>query len=216
MGTSGSELVMEYVFEGQQRGYNFTSPTNGFADDVLKVIWRQAMPRGQGWGGYIGAQSLKCFPLPDNRVAVSQITVTDQSDESGRRGIRRAVITVLPLTAYAAFLSERKRAHPAGIQQDAVFILENWRRTRLLEHMTRKISRTGQLILAHAFTTNADWLVTEAVMLRLLVSPPRGLRQDGVLPFTTLALSHHDEMALVGMPVNKTQQITDGAVVTVT
>jgi hypothetical protein len=39
------QLVLEYVFEGHQRGYNFTSSTKGFSDTVLKTIWRTAMPR---------------------------------------------------------------------------------------------------------------------------------------------------------------------------
>ncbi len=53
------DLVLEYVLNSRRPGYNFTTPTNGFSDSTLKAIWQQAMPRGQGWRHYIGAQSLK-------------------------------------------------------------------------------------------------------------------------------------------------------------
>lgn len=81
------QLVIDYVLEGHQRGYNFTSSTQGFHDDVLKSIWRAAMPKGQGWGAYVGARSLKAFALEDSRLALSEVTVTDRRDESGRTHI---------------------------------------------------------------------------------------------------------------------------------
>ena len=91
------QLVLEYVFEGHKRGYNITSPTNGFNDDTLKTVWRNAMPRGQGWGAdaYIGARSLKSFPLPDGRIALADVHVTGLHDESGRGGIRKAVVDIM-------------------------------------------------------------------------------------------------------------------------
>ena len=77
------QLILEYVLEGHKRGYNFTSSTQGFHDDVLKSIWRKAMPRGQGWNAavYAGARSLKSFWLEDGRMAMSETVVTDMRDE---------------------------------------------------------------------------------------------------------------------------------------
>ena len=81
------QLVIDYVLEGHQRGYNFTSSTDGYSDAELKLIWRRAMPRGQGWSQYIGARSLKCFPLDgQRRAAVCETVVTAQRDEHGRGG----------------------------------------------------------------------------------------------------------------------------------
>jgi hypothetical protein len=202
------QLVIEYVFEGQQRGYNFTSATRGYADETLKIIWRSAMPRGQGWSACTGAASLKCFLLPDRNMAVSQVTVTDQQDESGRKGIRRAVIDVVSPSEYDRLLRERLLALPAGIQKDADYHLEEWRRTRMLERLAGKLRKAGQLVLSHKYTTPADWLVVEAVILKLTLTSHPVLRTLKVpLNFTTMALEYRDEAPLVGLPADRAAKI---------
>ena len=102
-------LVIEYVLEGHQRGYNFTSSTQGYSDDDLKTIWRNAMPRGQGWSAFVGARSLKCFPLDEHglRVVACETVVTDMIDENGRGGIRRATIQVMARADYLTYLDRR-------------------------------------------------------------------------------------------------------------
>lgn len=202
-------LILEYVLEGQNRGYNFTTPTRSYSDDVLKVIWRNAMPRGQGWGTYIGAESCKCFLLPDGRVVVSQITVTDAQDESGRRGIRRAVIEVISAAEYARVLRTALDALPVSIQRDADHNLREWRRIRALERLSNRIRKAKQLIFTHSYSTAADWRVVEAVLLRIALEPPHALRLFGAsLSFTTLALEYREESMLVALPAEKAASIS--------
>jgi hypothetical protein len=203
-------LVIEYVMEGQQRGYNFTSPTHGYSEALLRYIWRSAMPRGQGWGAYIGAESLKTLALPEGRMALAHMTVTDQQDEIGRRGIRRTVITVFAQVEYPRVLNTLFTALPASIQQDADHHLREWARGRTLERLANPIKRARQLLFAHTYTTMADWRVVEAVMFRLalLTHPPRALHPLGKpLLLTTLALQHTEESPLLSMPAEKTAAI---------
>ncbi len=203
-------LEIAYLTEGEQRGYNFTSiaATRRYADDTLKHIWRQAMPRGQGWNAVVGAQSLKCFTLPDQRVVLSQVTVTDRQDESGRRGIRHAVIHVYARHEYEPALRTLLTALPDGVRRDADAALAFWQKTRSLERSSGKLRRAGQLVFTHPYSTPADWQVMEAVLLKLTLNPPGVLRTAGIIPaFTTLALDHREESGLVGLPASHTGKV---------
>src|SRR5690348_15584456 len=111
-------LVIEYLLQGYTPGYNFTTPTSGIDEDALKVIWRNAFLRGQGWANYVGASSLKVFPVKDNLYAVSDMTVTDIQDEAGRKGIRRAEIELYSLSACIAHLESRLRGYPIEILRE--------------------------------------------------------------------------------------------------
>ncbi|NJL56806.1 hypothetical protein HC928_17885 [bacterium] len=110
-------LVIEYVHEGHQRGYNFTSPTDGYTDAALKQVWRGAMPRGQGWGaeGLAGAHALKSFVLDDGRVALSRVTVTDQADDAGRRGCE----SMLPAVGAGVVFADESPQDYVGDRFDA-------------------------------------------------------------------------------------------------
>ncbi len=191
-------LVIEYVLEGAQRGYAFTTPTRGYPDDVVKAIWRQAMPRGQGWSKYLGAESVKGFSLPDGRFALCLVTVTDRADESGRKGIRRAQIDVYDVPAYRAALRRRFEQLPVSVQDDARFEHERLRRVRTLHRIDRKAT---QLALIHPYDTQADWRYVEALAI-LLALEPLGVLKSWRAPFalTTLALAPQEEGALVGIP----------------
>lgn len=196
-------LVLEYVFEGHQRGYNFTSPTRGYSDTALKTIWRSAMPRGQGWNAYVGARALKSFLLDDGRMALSEVTVTDLRDESGRGGIRRAVIQVMYPGAYSEYLKDRLRRYPHAIQSQ----VERWpsfgQRKRLLE---RGVRGAAQTVCTYAYTSPDDWQTAEAITLKLATSPGLLLR-SGLLPFTTLALDYRDESPLVVLPADRAAKL---------
>lgn len=198
------QLIIEYLLEGHKRGYNFTSPTQGFHDDVLKSIWRKAMPRGQGWGAevYAGAHSLKSFWLEDGRMALSETVVTDMRDESGRGGIRRAVVSVMQPGEYLEMLKTRFSQYADVLRRQSDYaILPNPRGDK-------------QIIFFHPYADTARWQTVEATILRqaLKLSTNGLLRSGKIVPFTTLALDYHDEGQMVVLPEEKAQTVKNGNV----
>ena len=210
------QLVLEYVFEGHKRGYNFTSPTRGFSDDVLKLIWRTAMPRGQGWGadGYVGARSLKCFALESGGVVASDVIVTDLRDESGRAGIRRAVIDVMPPAEYLPYLERRWQRYPQNTQEQVERRFTNGLRGRIWERALPKFNKEPQIVFAASYSTPADWEVVEAMMVKLMLTPITPMKRWGkMIPFTTLALDHREESRVVVLPEDRAQKLTEVPVI---
>lgn len=211
------QLVLEYVFEGHKRGYNFTSSTQGFSDATLNFIWRSAMPRGQGWGAngtYTGAKSLKCFSLEDGRFAISEVTVTDLRDESGRGGIRRAVIDVLPDAAYSDDLRKRLVAFPPTVQAAIASKPSLWQRKQILDRTLPKMNKMPQVVLSYPYTSPADWQFAEALVLKMILAPLSPLKRWGrVIPFTTLALDYRDESPVVVLPADRAERLNGVPVV---
>ncbi len=194
-------LIIEYRTEGRQRGYDFTSPTHGYSDATLKQVWRLAMPRGQGWAEYVGARSLKCFPVDDRRLALSEVTVTDQQDESGRRGIRRAIVRVMQAEVCAAYLRGWLRDYPGAIQSQIARVPTPGQWASIVKQTMPLVGRgQQQLVLTRAYARER-WPVIEGVIVKLALALPLGLKRHwGIVPFTTLALDPREEMALVGLP----------------
>lgn len=202
-----NQLIIEYVLEGHQRGYNFTSPTRGYSDDVIKSIWRNTMPRGQGWSEYIGSRSIKCFELPSGEIALAEITVTDQEDENGRRGIRRAVVDVMSLRSFSQQLKFRLLGYPSDSLAFANAAYEVIKSARL--------KKNAPLIIAYPFKNPRQWWGMELLILKLVDDPPRHLRRMSFpISFTTLALDHLSENTIIGIPQAKAAQITDATVIT--
>jgi hypothetical protein len=201
-------LVIEYVFEGPRRGYNITSPTHGLSEDLSKLIWRTAMPRGQGWGAYIGARSLKHFPLNDHLCALADVQVTDQADESGRRGIRRAEIEVMTHIQMVEHLLGRLQAYPPAVQSrlDKLPSVNQWR--QIIDHSLPKMRRDAQVILTHDYRPEI-WPLMEALVIKLALSKRLMLKRTGkTAAFTTLTLDPREEMALIAMPTTQMSEKT--------
>ncbi|MBN2471978.1 MAG: hypothetical protein JXN59_14755 [Anaerolineae bacterium] len=199
-----TDLVLEYVLDGRRPGYNFTTPTSGYDPETLKTIWQQAMPRGQGWRDFIGARALKCFPLAGGRqAAISEVTVTDQADEIGRQGIRRAAITLLDGADFLDYLALRLALLPEQARQEATRRL-SWRRWKqIMDRAAPKArAKAGQIVLAGEYSGPAGWQVMEAAVLLVATSQRvRALKGwPRVLPLTTLALDPRDESRLVALP----------------
>jgi hypothetical protein len=209
------KLIIEYVLDGKRPGYNFRPPTDGFDDATLKAVWRSAMPRGQGWGtdSFLGSRSVKTFPIDRSRMAVSEVLVTGQQDEQGRRGIRRAEITVMNHSAYLAHLQARLKHYPKPVQDAAERRLNRfvWRRI-----VDRALLRSGQqIVLAHPYRHADDWQLVEALILHLVTSKRMRLIEGWgfTSPFTTLALDHRDESRIVALPLDKTGKIRKASVI---
>jgi hypothetical protein len=205
------QLVIEYLLEGHQRGYNYTSSTAGFNDDTLKSVWRKAMPRGQGWGNYTGARSLKSFTLEDGRVALSDVTVTPMRDESGRGGIRRAVIDVMQPGEYHDALQARFDRYPAEVRAWASKRLTLGQRRQIIDRSLPKMKGGGpQVIFAYPYAGPDSWLYVEALLLKLALSPASLMWRLGKLvTFTTLALEYREEPPLVALPRSRAAQFSD-------
>ena len=204
-----TQLVIEYVFEGHQRGYNFTSPTDHVDDDTLKHIWRNAMPRGQGWGDFIGARSLKAFPVDDAKIALADVMVTDLQDERGRKGIRRATVALFSEMDYFAHLQDRLSHYSESIRARAEDRLTICKRTNIISKTLPKFRRDAQLILVRPFKTPDDHQVMEAFSIMLALEPVISMKRwGGIVPFTTLALDHHEESRMVVIPESRSQKIS--------
>jgi hypothetical protein len=213
------QLTIDYVLDGRRRGYNFITPTDGIDPEILKAIWRGAMPRGQGWSAdiYRGAKSLKCFPLPSGEVAVCETTITDLRDELGRSGIRRTVIELMTIRAYGDYLKSKLNALPQHLtaKADAKLSSREW---QLLFKKNREAKRPKtmikpQTILAYPYRRDG-WqfvevcillLATRSTMLTNLIemSPKVNPFADKVLSFTTLALDHQEEGRIVAVPLDR-------------
>jgi hypothetical protein len=197
------QLVIDYVLEGHQRGYNFTSSTQGFHDDVLKSIWRAAMPKGQGWAAYAGARSLKAFALEDGRVGLSEVLVTDRRDESGRGGIRHAVVSIMQPGEYQEVLTARLNAYPAVVQAQVAHRPTFGERARLADRALSRKQKSSQVICTAVYTPEF-WQAVEALTVKLALSPGVFLRARGsFIPFTSLALDHRGESWLVVLPSDR-------------
>lgn len=196
------ELVIEYALDTPRPGYRFKPPTKGVSQDTLNAVWRSAMPRGQGWGadGFTGARSLKCFPVGARLVAASEVHVTGEEDEMGRRGLRRAEIELISARDYAAWLDARLASIPASIREAAGQQMAGYVWQRVLD---RVLLRGGKrVVLTASYRGPESWQTVEALVLRLVTSP--GIRMfegwGSLTSFTTLAMTWQDEGQIVGVP----------------
>lgn len=166
------------------------------------------MPRGQGWGAYVGALSLKCFSLDDGRLAISEVTVTDMADESGRRGIRRANIQVMNTDACKVYLQQQLDNYPSDVQANKPnFFQQGQIINRALPKLNGKLP---QVILSRSYTTPKDWWVIEALVIKLAIAPLGPMKGWGkIVPFTTLALDNREESRLIGLPSKQVAQLRE-------
>lgn len=202
------QLTIEYVFEGHQRGYNITTTTGTIDEAHRRIIWRSAMPRGQGWGQYTGANSLKCFPLDEDTVAVSQVTVTDLEDENGRKGIRKAVVDVMSDTAYFAFLRAKLESYPDDVKRRAEEKFTFCRKSNIIHKTLPRFRRDTQLVMGYPYRSAENWQTIEAFNIRLVLDPIGMMSRWGrIIPFTTLALDYREEALVVALPADKTTDL---------
>lgn len=198
----GEPIIIEYVLTGQQRGYNVTSGAGQLDEQSNKALWRSAMPRGTGWGMYVGARSLKVFSLPDDRIAFCDVSVTDQQDETGRTGIRRAEVTLVNPNHYTRTLEARLTGYPAALLSIAKD------RHADLKNKLPRFKRDASIILTHPYHSAERWGLVEAVMLLLALDAPRAWRgQAQPIPFTTLALDHRGDHPLLALPAGVASQL---------
>lgn len=196
------DLVIAYTLDGKRPGYQFVTGAAGVPEAVRHTVWRHAMPRGQGWGaeGLEGARALKTFPAGDGRMAISEVVVTGEADEMGRRGIRRAEVTLIGSDAYPAALDARYRALDPAARQWAVEQMLGFVWQRVWDRVLLRGGR--QVTFSHPYAGPPGWQRVEALVLRLVTSPGVRLLEGWgpLVPFTTLALDAADGGRVVALP----------------
>lgn len=204
-------LAIDYVLNGNRPGYTLRD-ADGLDEAVVKSVWRSAMPRGHGWGDprLVGARAIKCFALPGDRAAVSHVVTTDQVDEQGRVGIRRAEIDVIPASTYLDVLKRTLVSYPEAVRVAANRKLDFGHWLAILNRALPKIlQNSDQIILTHPYLTAGDWQVMEYIVLYLAtmwsIRALRGWPQ--VMSLTTLALDVQEESRIVAVPLNVAQQL---------
>lgn len=205
-------LHIAYVLTGAQRGYTLSADA-GVPADAQKAIWREALPRGQGWDdpAFTGARSLHCWPLGAGMAALSHTTITDQRDELGRGGIKQAHIVYGTLREIATALHDRLTVLPGHTLATAESALASqaWGLlfSRYRENMPAMKPRT---LLTFPYTP-AGWLFIEACMLLLAtratllanlieVTPQINPLADRMLSFVTLTLDPREQSRLLALP----------------
>jgi hypothetical protein len=154
------------------------------------------------------------FKLEGGGVALSEVTVTDQRDESGRAGIRRAVIDVMPPGDFHAHLQKRWDSYSYSIQSQVERRLNGGLRARIWDRSMPKFNKEPQIVFSAAYSTPADWEVIEALVIKLMLAPITPMRRWGkIIPFTTLALDHREESRVVVLPEDRAQRVDDNPVI---
>lgn len=171
-------------------GYKVTAFSQDLSRDEVKYIRDHSVPKGTGWDSYIGAESLKAFPLPDaSRMAVSIAKVTSAKDEAGRHGLLSIEVEIYTREKYWQFLDDYYRT-----------LLRQYRfeSHTLQEIPARAIPKKKQLVLAYPFSRNShlsEWKYVEAVILKAVLMKPLATS------FTTFALSAYRESQVVVLPL---------------
>ncbi|MBI3241315.1 MAG: hypothetical protein HYZ49_03370 [Chloroflexi bacterium] len=178
------------------KGYEISQHSSDLTSTELQHLWEKALPQGNGWPSYIGMESLKCFRLSDNKIAVSQARVTNQEDEFGRRGIFRARVDIFTsvsgyiekLTkAYTQILSSA-RLRESALHQPSVF------------GVIEQVLSNRQVILASPFINRENWRYMEAIILKAILSLPTQICP--LVSLTTFALSPYRESFVVALPMS--------------
>jgi hypothetical protein len=206
-----THLVIDYVLDGNRPGYTLHH-ADGLDQAAVKSVWRAAMPRGHGWSDprLLGARSIKSFALPGDRAAVSHVLVTDQVDEHGRAGIRRAEIDVIPGSTVPDVLKHLLGCYPQAVRAAANHKLSFGRWLAILNRaLPRLLERHDQIVLTHPYTTAGEWQVIEYIVLHLATTwSVRALRGwPCVISLTTLALDVQEESRIVAVPLDAARRL---------
>lgn len=169
------------------RGYDFVSKPQDIKNDMLREIWRNALPRGSAWQRYSDVHILKAFPVHDFGFAISMIVVKMESDDFGRKGVLKAEIDLMGSKDYLLYLDKISNK-----SQNRVKSLK-------MNQLVPKLVLGQQIILTRRYLGWQDWSDNvEATIAQLVLSLP--LRLNLKISFTTFALDHLGESQIVAIP----------------
>jgi hypothetical protein len=176
------------------RGYEITDHSPDLSSYELRLIWRKARPFGEGWSAYIGAESIKCFRLACDKLAIAQTQVTHQQDEYGRTGILFTRVELFNISEYSARLKSMYRNALSAVRLSKVKLSQ----PSILQ-IVQQILLNRQIILAYKYTDRANWHFMEAIILKSILSLPVYIQPW--ISFTTFALSPYGESFIIGIPL---------------
>ncbi len=194
-------------------GYHCVYHSDGLSPSDVALLERTALPYGSNWGSFIGARSIKVFPIASERTAISYIRVVDSADDHGRRGILEcqcALITTgqlirllkLPDFSFDTIINKPDALYsilgghgpvndPLPDIQPKPGILP--RHTSLL-----KLLAGRKVILKREYRGPEDWRSVEHSIRTFVLGLPSALIRYA--SFATLTLSEADDMRIIAVP----------------
>ena len=217
---------MPYVIVSYDEEYRCTFASPELDPDTVTIASRHALPHGNGWERFCGVRAVRAFPLPNDRVGVSYVRITDEADRDKRRGIMKGTCLILtpaefqnvllssdfrfddvcpdgapcsPGCSHAGVDLSREAAsrHPARAVPS--FLQRLLRVCGGLRHLSwwESICRR-KLIFRVRFSGPPEWRVMERLVHAYVSVLPRFLRKR--LRFTTFTLSTDEAEHILGIP----------------
>jgi hypothetical protein len=198
-------------------GYRCTAKSPGMNTSVIRKLEQLALPFGDSWDSYIGARSIKTFPIGKGEMAISYVQVSDDQDDYGRPGILFCQCVLvsfddfMSLVYQPSFAFEHVFRNPASLKMILGELAPHpckltwWSSSQIPQDMLRmlaegllRIYSNRKLILSYQYQSPTQWKYVEQTIQTLMVLlPPMLLRR---LSFATLSLSIMDPSSVIAVP----------------
>jgi len=198
------------------KGYHCVDSSPNMGKSVIQTLVQLALPFGNGWHLYVGARSIKAFPVEDRQMAVSYTRVTSNKDDHGRRGVLMCQCIVVNHERFVRLLRK------AGMGFDSVFDrpadVETWLDSVSVD--TRELNPSHKIdisteaslkslnalklllgrrtVLRYPFVDSMQWKsVEQAIQTGILRLPTPMMQRTS---FVTLTLSTSEPVQILAMP----------------
>lgn len=201
-------------------GYRCTSRSGALDNSTVALLERVALPFGNGWHRYIGARSIKGFPIDQTNMALTYTQVTGSRDDHGRPGVLLCKAAIVNVLDYAVLLSlpgfgfDDIFRHPPNVAEllagAARDLLEPGKRERQFDSDANPSTLVSdaksllflgirrKVILAEHYVSPRQWTAVEQGMRSFVVRLPITLIRR--ISFATMTLSLADPMKIIAMP----------------
>ncbi len=205
-----------------RRGYLCVAHSEGLSKSTIATLERIALPFGSSWQLYMGARSVKAFPIDRGRMAVSYVRITDNYDDHGRLGVLTCQCVVVKFEQFVDLISRPYFAFDAVFNQPgAVSKLLDSRPggedSRVHDELSLKISSSSafrsrlrlligrRVILRRPFSNAEQWRSVEHAVQSLVLHLPTALKRN--ISFVTFTTSSADPMRLIAMPEGRSPEV---------
>jgi len=201
-----------------KHGYRCTAHSKNLDRSLVSTLEKVALPFGNAWDRYIGARSIKVFPVDNRKMALSYTRVTEDKDDYARTGILVCQCIVVTLNQYALLMKQPAfgfddlaYADPGALEQffDEKIRERPEREPRLLDQASDASVVTPRnaklrllvgrpLVIKHSFEHANRWKLVENAIQTLVSEMPRYSQHR--LSFATMTLSPADQMKIIAIP----------------